>query len=242
MFGVKNTLHFQKIDSTSAYLLRRRFELDNFTFLSADYQTDGKGRLTRVWHSNEGENLLFSFLIKDKTLLDNFSSLSIATAVCVIKVLNRLGVKGVSFKWPNDVYVNGKKICGILLSSISEGELDSLVIGVGLNVNQRVFELDTNYSTTAIINELNKKQSVKRVKRKLYREIIKTFIAIKNGDNSYLEVAKNNNYLQNQKVYAEVKGEKRLIKVIDINADNSLKVELNGEIITLNTGEITFHI
>ena len=131
-----HVVKFKQIDSTNNYLKNSYKLLDNFTFVTADYQTNGKGRNDRVWSSNEGENLMFSFLIKDQDLLKKFHTLSIISAIEVAKLLEEYQFTGVSIKWPNDVLMNEKKVCGILL----EGQiLEYVVVGIGLNVNQKVF-------------------------------------------------------------------------------------------------------
>ena len=82
------TIHFETIDSTNTYLKENYEKLDNFTFVSADFQSAGRGRNNRNWKSEKGENLLFSLLIKDKALIDKFSSLSVISAFSIIKALN----------------------------------------------------------------------------------------------------------------------------------------------------------
>ena len=82
-------IHFDEIDSTNSYLKNSYKLLDNFTFASTDYQSHGKGRGDRVWQSNSGENLMFSFLIKDQSLMKKSAILSIMTAVEIAKELER---------------------------------------------------------------------------------------------------------------------------------------------------------
>ena len=108
-------LHFDEIDSTNNYLKNSYKLLNNFTFVSADYQSKGKGRNDRVWSSNPKENLMFSFLIKDQNLIKKFSALSIISACLISELLESYQIKDVSIKWPNDVFIKDKKICGILL-------------------------------------------------------------------------------------------------------------------------------
>ena len=236
-------IHFKNVDSTSTFLKRNYLKYKNFTFVSADCQTNGHGRMGRVWHSEPNNNLLFSLLIKDKELINKYNYLSLASACVILSVLNDLKINNVSIKWPNDVYVDGRKISGILLESVSNNqELEVLIIGVGINVNQKQFNNDLIHPATSLYNELGKNFKIHRLKRIVYKRIIKTFKKIKKGDNSYLLIAKKNNFLLNKEIFAEIENEKKSVKVIDINDDNSLKVIVNGEEKNLNSGEITFHI
>ncbi len=235
--------HFKTIDSTSTYLKRNYKKLDNFTFVSTDYQEAGKGRMGRKWESNNNENLMFSFLIKDPKLIEKYASISLASAVSIFKVLKGLKVDNVSLKWPNDVYVNGKKICGILLESISsDDQISCLVVGIGLNLNVESFPEEISNKATSYYLETNKKISIAKVKNKVYKELQRTLSEIKNGSTSYLDLANEYNYLKNKEVYAEYLGERVLVKVLNINPDNSLKVLLNNVEKNIFTGEITFHL
>lgn len=236
------TIDFDVIDSTNLYLKQNYQNEDNFTFVSALFQNKGKGRNVRKWQSTSGDNLLFSLLIKDKNILKNYQCLSMLTATAVFKVLKSLSIENVSIKWPNDVYVNDKKICGILLEGISyDNELKAIVIGVGLNVNENSFNKYELYDATSIRIELNKKNNINGLKVKVYDCLINEINKLENNDHSYLDIARKNNYLLNKEVYAQINNKKELVKVLDINEDNSLKILVNGKIENIFSGEITFH-
>lgn len=236
-------IHLKNVDSTSTFLKRNYLKYKNFTFVSADCQTNGHGRMGRVWHSEPKNNLLFSVLIKDKTLINKYGFLSLASASVILSVLYKLKINDVSIKWPNDVFVKGKKIAGVLLESISkDSELEVLVLGVGINVNQTQFTNDLIHPATSLCIESKKKYSIQRIKRIIYKNFLKMFKDIKKGNQTYLSIAKNNNFLLNKEVFAEIGKEKKLVKVIGINDDNSLKILVDGIEKSLFAGEITFHL
>ena len=236
------SIHFKSIDSTSSYLKVNYNKYKNLTFVSTDFQSKGHGRNGREWVSKEKENLLFSILIKDEDLIKKYDCLSLASSVCIYEVLMNLGIENVSIKWPNDVLVNDKKICGILLESVSSGSnIEALVLGVGLNVNSKEFS-NMIIFPTSIQLETNKKISLKTVKKCVYEKFIKMFENIKRNESSYLDTIKNNNYLKNKKVYALIEGKKQFVEVIDINEDNSLKIKSGEEYKNVYSGEITFHV
>ena len=137
-------IHFKTINSTNTYLKENYKDLPNFTCVSSAHQSQGHGRYNRSWESNNNENLMFSILIKNKKLIEKFSSISLAIATCILKMLTSYKIKNISIKWPNDVYVNDKKICGILLEGIAN---ECLIIGVGLNVNQTNFSKEIEDKT-----------------------------------------------------------------------------------------------
>ena len=162
-------IHFKEIDSTNDYLKNSYGLLSNFTFVTADYQNKGKGRNNRLWTSEPGENLMFSFLIKDKRLINQSLIISFVAAIEVAIVLESFGIKNVSIKWPNDVLVGDKKICGIL----AEGQVpDYLVVGVGLNVNQKSFPNDLRRPATSIALELDKEVPIDDIKDTLFKRIV----------------------------------------------------------------------
>ena len=239
MNKIGSILDFDSIDSTSKYLKENYIALKDFTFVSSLYQTNGKGRMDRSWESYKGENLLFSLLIKKKTLLKLYSSISILSATVILSVLKEYNIDNVMIKWPNDVYIDDKKVCGILLESISTSEnLECIVLGIGLNVNQKVF-IDSRATSMSL--KLKKDINQKELKGKIYNRLMEELERLEEGKSNYLSTIRLNNYLKNKEVYAIIDNEKVLSKVIDINDDNSIKVESNNKIYNLLSDEITFH-
>lgn len=226
-------LHFHEIDSTNNYLKNSYQLLDNFTFVSADYQSAGKGRNDRKWESAKGCNLMFSFLIKDKKLLKKAPILSILTAVEVSKLLERYGLNNVSIKWPNDVLVNDKKICGILL----EGQLPHyLVVGVGLNVNQKEFPSNLRREATSLSTELKKDLDIEAIKEQLFLNIVnnvnEVFI---NDDLSYFE---QHNYLLNKKVKVTINQQLFIGEVVGIDDYFNIQILCDDILLHVDSGEI----
>ena len=231
-------IHFETIESTNTYLKENYEKLDNFTFVSADFQSAGRGRNNRNWKSEKGENLLFSLLIKDKALIDKFSSLSVISAFSIIKALN---LEHLSIKWPNDIYYKDSKLCGILLEAVTRNEIECLIIGIGLNVNQREFVGEYKRTPTSLYQITNQSQDIRLLKDKIFNQIYYDFTKVKEGYDFYNDI-KEYDYLKDRKVYAEINNEVQQIKVIGIDSDYSLKVLKDNEIYNLSSGEITFHL
>ena len=120
--------------------------------ICTDFQTNGKGQRANTWESKPSQNLLFSFLIKDKAIkLNNQFCLTILTSLGLIEVLkSSLNRNKIEIKWPNDIFINNKKTGGILLESrICSEQLNTVVVGVGLNIDQLTFSSETATSTRA---------------------------------------------------------------------------------------------
>lgn len=235
-----NFLYFDTIDSTNDYLKNNYNDLNDLTFVSCRTQTSGKGRSNRKWYS-DGNNLLFSLLIKNKELISKYKDISIITAYSIIEVLKEYKLNNLYLKWPNDIYVGNKKICGILLEAISKVEIECLIVGVGLNINQKIFNEDYINEPTSISLELNKDLDIEILKDKVYKQIELNLKRIENDYDFYSKI-KELDYLKNKEVYAFINNQKQKVKVIGIDLDYSLKVILDGNTINLNSGEISFHL
>ena len=226
-------IHFKEIDSTNTYLKNTYRLLDNFTFASADYQSHGKGRNDRVWSSEPGENLMFSLLIKDEALIKQSGLMSILMGVEVAKEIEKYDISNVSIKWPNDVLVNDKKVCGIL----SEGQIPNyLVVGVGLNVNQKAFRDDLRRPATSLSLELKKDLHIDELKDRLFSNIINHFSNIKLDE--YLEYFRNHNYLLNKRVRALINNQVFIGEVVGVDDSFCLQVLSNDMLLHIDSGEI----
>ena len=226
-------VHFKEIDSTNNYLKNSYKLLDNFTFASADYQSKGKGRNDRVWESEKGLNLMFSFLIKNDELIKKSTILSILTALEVVDLLEKYSLDNVSVKWPNDVLIGDKKVCGILL----EGQLpEYVVIGVGLNVNQKEFPKGLRRPATSLALELKQDIDLEELKNRLFPNIVKHFSNL-NMD-GYLESFKEHNYLLNKRVRVSINNQVFIGEVVGIDDNFCLQILSRDMLLHIDSGEI----
>lgn len=151
------------IDSTNSEARRRISDIDNLSVLSALSQSEGRGQKGNKWSSVPGENLTFSIVLKyDDEVLDESPAsfqvlakeqflLTEITSLSVVEFLSRHGIKA-QIKWPNDIYVGDRKICGILIENSLHGEhISSSIIGIGLNINQRNFDVNLPNPTSMIL-------------------------------------------------------------------------------------------
>ncbi|MFD2939083.1 biotin--[acetyl-CoA-carboxylase] ligase [Flavobacterium notoginsengisoli] len=144
------------IDSTNDFLkaLSSQDELENFTAVTAENQTKGKGQMGGKWKSEIGKNLIMSVLVKD-FLFDNEQvfNLSVVVSLAVSEVLKSLNIPDICIKWPNDILSYNKKLVGILIENTikSDGRIVS-VVGIGINVNQTDFTELPTASSLAVIS------------------------------------------------------------------------------------------
>lgn len=135
---------YNEIDSTNSEALRilrqNNRETEDFA-VCAEYQTCGRGQTGNKWIAQAGKNITMSVAVRytDFAAVKQFK-ISQAVAVAVVKYLEKKGIANVNIKWPNDIYVGMKKICGILLeTSIYGRNIKHAIAGIGLNINQTVF-------------------------------------------------------------------------------------------------------
>lgn len=133
---VSQKIHFRSIDSTNTWAKNHcdKWSSDGITVVSADYQTQGRGRFNRSWISPPLTNITLSFCFWLSPQEENVGNLPQVLAISVAEILSRKGVIA-HIKWPNDVCINGKKIAGILTETIQEGDRRGIILGIGLNVN-----------------------------------------------------------------------------------------------------------
>ena len=230
------TIHFPSIDSTNTYLKENYQEIDGFTFVSTDYQSQGKGRNERSWIAKEKENLLFSLLIKNQDIIKEGSFLSLVAAVSVAQVLEQYGLSKVEIKWPNDIYVNDKKIAGILL----EGRIPNyLVIGVGINVNQKQFMGEYRKTPTSMFLQLNKEIDIKKLKQDVYETLFTNITHYSSNRDSFLKYFKNHDYLLNKEVEYVFNKNISFGIVKGIDEDFNIIIQSEKEEHHISSGEIT---
>lgn len=146
------TVHFaDEIDSTNLWIKRLAAEgAEEGTLAVADVQTQGRGRLGRRWTAPAGSSIAMSLLLRPDFAPDHASMLTLIMGLSVAQACRRLGLDS-WIKWPNDVVIHGKKICGILTEmNVSSDKIDYVVIGTGINVNLKKFPDELQGKATSL--------------------------------------------------------------------------------------------
>jgi BirA family biotin operon repressor/biotin-[acetyl-CoA-carboxylase] ligase len=167
-------LEFEKLESTQKKAKEILKNSKAWTTILAKEQTGGYGRKGNFWYSPKG-GLYFSVILP-KTKIKNLQILTFLAAFCVAKVLNdKFGVK-TFIKWPNDVWLNGKKICGILTENLILGKnVENSIIGIGLNTNIDQFPEHLNPIATSFKIELKKTIDNEMILKRILNEIKEIF-------------------------------------------------------------------
>ena len=152
------TVHFAKeTDATNEWIKRLSQDgAPHGTLAVAEFQSAGKGRLGRSWQAQTGSSVMMSLLLRPDFEPQYASMLTLVMGISVAQAIEKLGVS-VSIKWPNDVVVSRKKICGVLTEMRLDGmKIRDVIIGTGINVDQEYIEQDLQDKATSLYLETGK--------------------------------------------------------------------------------------
>ena len=220
--------HFEELDSTNDFL-RTLTPSTEITIVSTDFQTKGRGQMGNTWLSNRGENLLFSILLQPNNLKasDGFV-LSQAMALSIKEALDN-HIKKVSIKWPNDIYSDGKKICGTLIENTLFGKLvGRSIIGSGININQKSFPDGLAAPPTSIYLLTNMETSPSYLLNSIMENFTKYYQQIQEGEYTTIrQLYHQHLYLRGQCCWFQDSEGEFLGKISHVETDGHLIIEDN---------------
>lgn len=234
----------EETDSTNTWAKRLAEEGEvSGTLVCADMQTSGKGRRGRSWSSPKGSSLYFSLLLRPDILPSRASALTLVMGMSVVQALENFLNKPVQIKWPNDVVVSGKKICGILTEMNAQIDyIEYLVIGVGINVNLTEFPREIADTATSVALEAGTVVS----RAELAAEVIHCFtknygIFLKTSDMTGLKETYNSMLVNRDHEVRVLGAENGFTGVaMGINEKGELLVKkADGEIVEVFAGEVS---
>jgi len=238
---VTKTIFFIKTNSTQTQAKKNADIHSSGTLIIASEQNSAYGRMERKWSASSG-GLWFSLLLKPKMLLQNVAQMSLVASLSVAQALINLGFSA-KIKWPNDIFITGKKVCGILVETAAEADMVRwIALGIGLNINNLLpYEL-LNTSTTL---SLEKGATVSRVEilrevllefEKAYTQFLKDgFISMKDNYNTL-------SYLINKNVKVVSLDGEYFGKAIGIDSYGRLLIEQNGIVSKFLSGDVSVRI
>ena len=148
----------QNIDSTNNEAKRHISELDNLSVVAALSQSDGRGQRGNSWQSEPERNLLFSVVLRLQVQAYDQFVISQMASLAVVDLLGEHDIEA-KIKWPNDIYVGDKKICGILIENAVSGKwISHSIVGIGLNINQRNFDVSIPNPTSMTLSYPDKSE------------------------------------------------------------------------------------
>ena len=227
--------YYPSIDSTNNQAKRLLEEgKTGKMLLVADEQTAGRGRQGKSFYSPKATGIYMSYVIYPERKPEAAVSSTTAASVAVCRAIENLTDKKPEIKWVNDIFLGGKKICGILCEAINDKEtqkISSVVIGIGININTENFP--DNIEAANLGAEIGRAELIAETVKELDRVINSPF-------EGFIDYYRSHSMIIGKEIAFIRNGITQNAKAIGIENDGGLKVKLeNGEIITLRSGEIT---
>lgn len=236
----RNFVYCEEAESSNTILLNNpEYDKEGMVFL-VENQTKGKGRAGRSWETLPDQNLTFSVLLKNKFITKKPNLITLAAAVAVAKSLENLYQLTPEVKWPNDILIKKKKICGILCESVSSNnKISKIVVGIGINVNQ------TNFANRYLIAPTSVKKEIKKIvsRERLLSELLNNLEEIINLLNiDYKKVL--DEWRERCKMIGEkvkiVEGNNEIFGIFeDINDDGQLLLRQGDNIVPISFGDVS---
>lgn len=238
----KKIIKLSTVDSTNNYVAKlfRSGKISSGTVIMSDIQTNGKGQRGNIWTSEPLVNLTLSFPLDHKTVsVNNLFHINYTVSLAVFDFIKKY-CPSTKIKWPNDTYVNGKKIAGILIENqFDNSGFKSSIIGIGININQEYFQ---NLKATSLYLETNKNYNPSELLLELIESLNKRFDQLKSMRNQVIKDDFDEQlWLKDELHLFEANGltfEGEIVKTSDdgcllINTAGGIKSFRNGEIIYL---------
>lgn len=239
-----NIIYCEEIDSTNEEV-RRLSENGGKQgiVVVAEKQTAGKGRRGRSWESPEGTNLYFSILLRPNVEPEKAPMLTLIMAYSVGKILQEKEELPVQIKWPNDLVLSGKKLCGILTEMhLSGKKIEDVIVGVGINVNTMEFPNDLKEKATSLYLEKGEKVERQLLLNNILQEFQKWYnYFLKEQKLSFLRDDYNQMLVNKSKDVLVLEPEKEYKgKALGINELGELLVKRDdGSVETVFAGEVS---
>ena len=238
-------LHIKKITNSTNDDVRDLLKVNKNQKIAvlAEQQNQGRGRNNKKWVSPFGKNIYLSFGWSSSMKVSQLEGLSLAVGVSVYRMLIKIGLTSVKLKWPNDILIDGKKLGGILIETISSHDQASkIIIGIGLNINMEEAEgnrIDQDWTT--LRKEFKKEVDRNEIAGLLLNElIILTKIFTESGLKSYIKDFNLVNFLNNKECTVSLTDEQRIIGVAEkVNEKGELILKSHDKTYTLRNGEVT---
>ena len=172
MNEINKIKYFDELPSTHLYVKENQDKLENGTVIIANKQTAGIGTHGRTWYTGSDDNITMSMLFKPDCDLSSLNNITVDVAESIKKTIKNLYNIDLTIKYPNDLLLNNKKICGILteINTIS-GKINYLIISIGFNVNEICFDDETIKIATSLKKQFSKNFDRKEIILKIIENI-----------------------------------------------------------------------
>jgi BirA family biotin operon repressor/biotin-[acetyl-CoA-carboxylase] ligase len=240
----KDIYCFDKIDSTNNYAKELALDgAEEGTIVLSDEQTGGRGRLGRPWMSPPGSSISMSIILKPSINPSEAAKITEITAAAVTIAINNATGLDVGIKWPNDIILNNKKVCGILTEMSAElDNINYVIIGIGINVNIDEFPEDIAKVATSLKKVKGKYISRKNLVINIVKEFEKLYYNFINTGSlkRTIGICREKSVTLGKTVKIITKNGEIIAKALDITEDGKLVIKKDdGQIINIISGEVS---
>lgn len=234
--------HFDILDSTNIKAKEMANSEAEGTVIIAEQQTMGKGRVGRSWTSAKGKGIYMSIILKPKINPIKIPRITLIGAAAVNIALKEMDIQSL-IKWPNDIVINGKKVCGILTEMNPHINDNHVIIGIGINANLNPEDIPDKLKEKATSLKIVAGRDIDR--KRLIDFILKNFEALyyefinEDNLNNTIEICKSNSAIIGKEIKVISGDIIRHGKAIDINKEGELVVEFETGVETIFSGEIS---
>lgn len=206
----------------------------------SDYQRKGRGRLGRNWLSNKNDGVYMSIIVRPQLDKIDVRQITLITGLSVCSGIEKTVKLTTGLKWPNDIIINGKKVCGILAELKYSKENNFIIIGIGINANNKNFPKDLEHKATSLFLESQNFIDRDILARNVLKEFEKYYLLFKKTsfENFRLEY-KEKCLTVGKEIRIIEKGIEKVGVALDIGNDGGLVVSINKKIETISSGEVS---
>lgn len=233
----------ETVDSTNTYAKKLAASgAKSGTVVIANHQTAGRGRLGRSFYSPESTGLYMSLLIRNEHAPLDPSALTIAAGVAVCRAINTVCGKTPQIKWVNDIFLDSKKVCGILAEAGTDsGVLSYIIVGIGLNVSTQIFPGELQSIAASLGENINRSVIAGEIIKEFYelRPLCGTQELINEYKSLSLILGKKITFTQDGTEYCGIASDINIEGNLLVRLDNSKTVTLQSGMISLGSGNFT---
>ncbi len=237
-------LRFDSIDSTNLEAMRQaKAGAPEGVCIVAREQTNGRGRLDRIWQSPKDAGLYFSMVLRPRLEMSSWPLITLMAALAVCDALMKACALRADIKWPNDICVNGRKLCGILVETIETESGAAAIVGIGINLKANSLPATVNDRATSVESVTARQPDGERVLEELIKAIGERYELLQSpqGDEHTIrEWCANSSYAVGRQVRVALGNDTFEGTTRGLESDGALRVEVEGKQMRIvRAGDVT---
>lgn len=241
----KKIQYLESVDSTNTFA--KKALMDNIDYpeiIIANTQNEGRGRMGRYFYSPENTGIYCSFILNPFIKIENSILVTVAASVAVSKAIEKVTKKDTQIKWINDIYIDDRKVCGILTEAVTDfetGMIGKIILGIGINFStpSSPFPKEINETAASIFTEDTSGITRNQLIAQLIIEIDECINHIENQE--IMEYYRKKSIVLGKRLEISYFGKEEPIygRAVDIDSNGFLIIETKNGLLTLNSGEVS---